>query len=157
MELNPDTEKSSAARSAINRLPPRQRSRVSNGSSLLNGVDGRRASARRFRDLIADLTREEFGDSENLSIAELGLLRQAAALTLQAERLQAAVVRGETVNADELVRLSSENRRVLAAMRRSKRASPPEPPKETFADLAARAQAKANIRRARELAEDGEE
>ncbi|MGO9701242.1 MAG: hypothetical protein ACLPX7_18480 [Xanthobacteraceae bacterium] len=128
---------SNIARPAVNRLSPRQRSQITNGSRLLDGVDGRRSSARRFRDLIADLARDEFGGSEGLSIAELGLLRQAAALTLQAEQLQAAVVRGETVNADELVRVSSESRRVLAAMRQSKRAVQRKPAVETLSEYLA--------------------
>lgn len=134
--------------------PPTARSAVSNGSRLLDGVDGRGAVARRFRDLIADLVREEFGGCEKLSIGELGLLRQAAALILQAEQLQAALVRGEAVDGDELVRVSSESRRVLAAIRRTNKRVPHEPPAESFADLAARAQARANLRRARELADD---
>jgi hypothetical protein len=84
------------------RLPSARNSRITNGTKLLDGIDGRSASARRFKDLIAGLARDEFGGAENLSIAELGLLRQAAALMLSAEQMQAAVVRGELANADEL-------------------------------------------------------
>lgn len=113
------------------------RSRVSNGTRLLDGIDGRSASARRFKDLIAGLARDEFGGAENLSIAELSLLRQAAALMLSAEQMQAAVVRGEAMHADELVRVSSESRRVLDAMRRSTRAVPREPQPETLKDYLA--------------------
>jgi hypothetical protein len=118
--------------------PPTVRSAVSNGSRLLNGVDGRSSGARRFRDLIADLARDEFGRVADLSIVEVGLLRQAAALTLRAEQMQADMVRGEIVDADELVRVSSESRRVLAAIRRTKRATThQEPPTETLREYLA--------------------
>jgi hypothetical protein len=90
---------------------------VTNGSKLLTGIDGRSATARRFRDLIADYAREHGGNAA-LSTAELGMVRQAAAITLRAEQLQAAIVRGEPVLADELIRLSSEARRILSSLRR---------------------------------------
>ncbi len=99
--------------------PSTTRAKVSNGSKLLAGVDGRSSAARRFRDLTADLAHEF---SVDLSTAELGLVRQAAALTLRAELLQAAIVRGEPVNADELIRLSSEARRILASLRKRPKA-----------------------------------
>jgi hypothetical protein len=96
---------------------PANRSKVTNRSKLLTGIDGRSATARRFRDLIADFAREH-GGSSALSTAELGMMRQAAAITLRAEQLQAAIVRGEPVLADELIRLSSEARRILSSVRR---------------------------------------
>jgi hypothetical protein len=96
------------------------RSKVSNRSNLLAGIDGRSATARRFRDLIADLSREYCGEGA-LSTAEFGLIRQAAAMTLQAELLQARIVRGEAVNADELIRLSSEARRIMTNLRKRTR------------------------------------
>lgn len=101
-----------AARSTTNR------SKISNGTRLLAGVDGRSATARRFRDLLADLGRDYLGGTNQLSTAEQGLLRNAALLTLRCEQLQAQVVLGQTVSADELIRLSSEARRALASLRR---------------------------------------
>jgi hypothetical protein len=90
-------------------------SKVSNRRKLLLGIDGRSATARRFRDIIMDLV-HECGGEENLSTAELGLIRQAAAMTLQAEVLQTRIVLGNPVSADELVRLSSEARRVINSL-----------------------------------------
>ena len=95
---------------------PRTRSMVTNRTRLIAGVDGRSATARRFRDLIADYTRECGG--KDLSPAEAWLVRQAAAMTLRAEQLQAAIVLGQPVLADELIRLSSEARRILSRLRR---------------------------------------
>jgi hypothetical protein len=97
-------------------------SKVSNRRKLLLGIDGRSATARRFRDIIMDLV-HECGGEESLSTAELGLIRQAAAMTLQAEVLQTRIVLGNPVSADELVRLSSEARRVMNSLNKRK----PEP------------------------------
>lgn len=119
--------------------PARARASVTNGTRLLAGVDGRSASARRFRDLVAELKAEYGGDRE-LTAAELGAIRQAAAMMLHAEQLQAAVVRGESVDSDTLIRLSGEARRLLASLR--KRA--PEPHVPLRDRLAAEAAARAN-------------
>jgi hypothetical protein len=89
---------------------------VTNRTRLIAGVDGRSATARRFRDLIADCVRE--CGNVALSAAEMGLIRQAAAIMLRAEQLQAAVVLDQPVLTDELVRLSSEARRILSSLRR---------------------------------------
>jgi hypothetical protein len=45
------------------------------------------------------------------------LIRQAAGLTLRTEQMQAAIVRGEAVDNDQLIRLSSTAKRVLEAIR----------------------------------------
>jgi hypothetical protein len=109
----------------ITALSPTTRSKITNGSRLLYGIDGRSAAARRYRDLISDLIREH-GGAKAMSTVDLGLIRQAAAITLQAELLQARIVRGEVVSADELIRLSSEARRILSSLR--KRVPPVRPP-----------------------------
>ncbi len=91
------------------------RSAVSNGTRLLAGVDGRSATARRFRDLHADLLRD-LGGAPALTTMQRGLVRQAAALQLQAEQLQAAVVRGDTVDSKDLIRVSGEASRILTGL-----------------------------------------
>lgn len=96
-------------------LLPTTRSAVSNGTRLLEGVDGRSSPARRFRDLIQSFARD-LGGFSRLTEAERALVRQAASLTLRAEQLQAAVVRGEPVDADTLIRLSGEARRLLSSI-----------------------------------------
>ena len=111
---------------------PRIRSAVSNGTRLLVGVDGRSALARRFRDLIAELTAEA-GGREGLSAAECSAIRQAAAMMLRAEQVQAAIVKGEFVDNDELIRLSGEARRVLAALRKRADAKPHIPLRDRLA------------------------
>jgi hypothetical protein len=61
------------------------RSRVTNGTELLPGLEGRSLLARRFRDLIAQHTMALGGES-NVSQAQLSLIRRAAALTVELER-----------------------------------------------------------------------
>lgn len=97
------------------------RSRVTNGTRLLEGIDGRTPGARRFRDLI-DSFASDLGGAQDLSEAERALVKQAASVTIRAEQLQAAIVRGEAVDPDELIRLSNTSRRLLASIRR--RAAP---------------------------------
>ena len=49
-----------------------------------------------------------------MSEAEKSLVRQAVALQLQAERMQEAIVRGEAVDSDQLIRLSGTSKRMLS-------------------------------------------
>lgn len=75
--------------------------------------DGRSAGARRFRAICEAFTSEIGG---TLTESESGLVRQAAALALRCEQLQAAIVRGETVDDDLLVRISGTAKRLLGAI-----------------------------------------
>jgi hypothetical protein len=109
------------SRTAVVTKPPTVRAAVSNGSHLLPGIDGRSASARRYRDLVTDLA-GDLGGETALTSAELALVRQAAATTMRAEQLQAAIVRGESVASDELVRLSNASARILVALRGKRQA-----------------------------------
>ena len=105
------------------------RSAVSNRSRMLEGVDGRTASARRYRYLCRAFE-EELGGS--LNEVELGLVKQAATLTLRAEQMQSAVVRGEMVDSDQLIRLSSTSKRILTSL--AEKSSKRKPPTPTLAD-----------------------
>jgi hypothetical protein len=71
------------------------------------------AAVRRFNDLIFQFSREM--DRELLA-GEKEMVRQAAAIMLRAEQLQAGLVMGEPINPDELIRLSSEARRALRTL-----------------------------------------
>jgi hypothetical protein len=97
--------------------PLTSRSRVTNGKRSMAGVDGRSSSARRFRDLVESFS-AELGGMDCLSEAEKALVRQAASLAMRAEQLQGAIVRGESVNPDELIRLTNTARRTLASIKR---------------------------------------
>jgi hypothetical protein len=69
--------------------------------------------ARRFRDLIKAYEAEIGGE---LTEVERGLVKQAAALTLRAEQMQAAIVRGEPIDNDQLIRISGTAKRILGAI-----------------------------------------
>jgi hypothetical protein len=101
------------ARKPIARSSTTNRSAVTNGSKLLVGIDGRSPTARRFRDLVAAFEAEIGG---NLTEVERGLVKQAAALTIRAEQLQADIVNGKPVDSDALIRVSSTAKRILGAI-----------------------------------------
>ena len=75
--------------------------------------DGRTISAKRFAAIIEAFSGEIGG---TLTEFESGLVRQAAALALRCEQLQAAIVRGEAVDDDLLVRISGTAKRLLGAI-----------------------------------------
>jgi hypothetical protein len=73
----------------------------------------RSASGRRYRYLVASYSNELGAE---LTEPEKALVRQIASVQLQIEKLQAQIVRGEDVSADETIRLTSEHRRLLSAL-----------------------------------------
>src|ERR1700733_523688 len=97
----------------IARSSTTNRSAVTNGSKLLVGIDGRSPTARRFRDLVQAYKAEIGGD---LSQTEMAMIKTAASLSLTAELMQADIVNGKPGNTDDLIRLSSEVRRILDAI-----------------------------------------
>src|SRR5262245_61262483 len=66
---------------------PTHRSRVTNGKTLLQGIDGRSMWVRRLRDLI-NLHLVDLGGADHASEAEKSIVRRAAALTVELERLE---------------------------------------------------------------------
>ncbi len=72
---------------------PGGRSRVTNGSKLLPLADGRSVTARRFRDLVDDIS-ADLGGVALLSEGQKQLIRRAAMLSAECERMEAEAVRG---------------------------------------------------------------
>ncbi len=95
-----------ATSSALRELPARTRSAVTNHKDLLPGLDGRSASARRFRDLVNAFV-ADMGGLECCSEIRLGLVRRLAATTVQAEMLEARMVNGEAIDISQLCTLAS--------------------------------------------------
>jgi hypothetical protein len=89
------------------------RSAVTNGKRTLIGVKGSSKYGRRYRDLIDAYSLELGGD---LTQFEMAMVKQAAALAIQSEVMQAAIINGEPVDPDNMVRISSEVRRILDAI-----------------------------------------
>jgi len=77
--------------------------------------DGRSSAARRFRGLVRAFAADLGGD-DALTAAERSLVRQAAIMTLKAEDIQNALLRGDEVETDSLVRLSNASARLLGAL-----------------------------------------
>ncbi len=111
--------------------PPMTRSRITNRSEKLRGIDGRSAEARRFRDLCEGFA-ADFGATPP-GEREMALIRQAAALTVQTETLQAKIMRGEEVDLEQLTRLANVTTRTLRELGIRKRRAQKPPP--TIRDL----------------------
>src|ERR1700730_7923067 len=73
--------------------PQRHKSTVSNGTRLftLQATNGRSATARRFKDLVMELT-DDLGGKENLSAAKKQLVRRAAGLACMSEAIEGDLV-----------------------------------------------------------------
>jgi hypothetical protein len=102
------------------------RSRVGNGSALLNRVDLRSVWYRRFKDLLDD----HFSDIPNASYAEGSILRRAAVLECELETMETTFATRGHAEADELdlyQRTASGLRRLLESVglqRRSRDVTP---------------------------------
>ncbi len=92
---------------------PSTRSRVTNGSSLFTGdVDGRTASAKRFRDILAEIV-SDLGGADHLSEGQRQLARRAAMMSVEAERQEAEAVAGGKLDPDSFGALADRLGRVF--------------------------------------------
>lgn len=82
------------------------RSRVTNGRELLPGIDGRSATARRYRDILAALATDQ-GGTDHLSEARAQLCRRFAAAAVLAEGMEARLAAGEIIDLAQHALLSS--------------------------------------------------
>ena len=82
------------------------RSKVTNGSNLLPGIDGRSPTARRYRDIVAALATDQ-GGADRLSEARVQLIRRFAAAAVLAEGMEARLVSGEAIDIAEHALLCS--------------------------------------------------
>jgi hypothetical protein len=101
------------------------RSRVTNGGELLPGIDGRSIWVRRCRDLI-ELHLADIGGEENASVAERSIIRRAAVMMVELERIEkrfAASERGPSqADLDLYVRAAGNLRRLLESIGIKRRA-----------------------------------
>jgi hypothetical protein len=94
-------KKSSADRTKVTRAKDPQRSRITNGSALLPGVDGRNAWVRRAKDLLA-LHISDLGGEDNVSEAERALVRRAVTLIVELERREMIFAQAGAADDDAL-------------------------------------------------------
>jgi hypothetical protein len=85
----------------VAKRPPTTRSKVTNGTRLLVGTDGRSAWARRFRDLYAAFISDAGGD-DAVSEGERAILRRAATLTTELERIESVFAANGQADAGDL-------------------------------------------------------
>jgi hypothetical protein len=95
-------------RPSVGARAPALRARVTNHKDLLPGLDGRSATARRFRDLVNAFV-ADMGGLDRCSEIRLGLVRRLAATTVQAEMLEARMVNGEAIDIATLCTLPPIN------------------------------------------------
>jgi hypothetical protein len=106
---------SSADRSDVASRAPTTRSRITNGKQMLAGIDGRSAEARRYRDLAMSFA-DDLGGAAVLTEAQRALVFQAAALSVQSEKLQAAMIRGEDVSDEQMTRVANSLSRLVGKL-----------------------------------------
>jgi hypothetical protein len=94
-------------------------SRITNGSEVLAGVDGRSAMVRRYRDILGQLVDDMGGDP---SEAQLQIGRRAAALSVWCEDKDAAAANGEPLDIATYTTASNALRRLLADLGLERRA-----------------------------------
>jgi hypothetical protein len=110
--------RSSTDRPATARPKDPQRSRVTNGSELVHGVDGRSVWVRRAKDIIHEVL-SDLGGLDNTSAAERSIVRRAATLTIALERLEAKFATAGEASAADLdayQRGANSLRRLLEAI-----------------------------------------
>jgi hypothetical protein len=94
------------------------RSRITNGSKLLLGIDGRSPWVRRCKDVLAAHL-SDLGGADNTSAAERSIIRRAAVLTTELERLEvkfASAGEASTEDLETYSRVSANLRRLLEAV-----------------------------------------
>lgn len=82
---------------------PTARSRITNGSATLPDADGRSRWVRRLRDLI-ELHTADLGGDDAVSEAERSIIRRAATLTVELERMELDFAKADGADAGALLR-----------------------------------------------------
>jgi hypothetical protein len=116
---------------------------MTNGSELLAGVDGRSIWARRLRDLI-DLHVSDLGGSDAISAAERSIVRRAATLTVELERMESRFALDGQASPEDLdlyQRTAGNLRRLLESLGMQRRAKDITPDLKSY--VAARGQSAA--------------
>jgi hypothetical protein len=125
-------ESSSADRALVAAPSLTNRSKVTNGTRLLEGMDKRSATGRRFRDLVQAYA-APLGGMLGLGAADAAVVREIAAKTIQSEQLAAALARGESVDTEQSVRVANVLGRLLSRLERRGKALRPNAPRSALA------------------------
>jgi hypothetical protein len=118
MESNTQTNANVVPIKARRRAPSRAkrpRSAVMSGRQLFVNGDAKSAWSRRFHDLILGHT-ADLGGADLLSEAQFSLIRRAAAIECELERLDARLSRDEPVDMDAYARVAGHLRRLFETL-----------------------------------------
>src|SRR5262245_64594322 len=105
----------SAGRHATDTRPKRIRSAVTNGRRLFVDGAGNSAWSRRYRDLVTGHI-ADMGGRDLLSEAQLSLVKRAAAIEIELERMEGALSAGALVDLDLFTRSASHLRRLFETL-----------------------------------------
>jgi hypothetical protein len=97
-----------------------------------------RTAVRRFNGLVLKFSRDLLGSRPALTTVEREMVRQTASMLIRAQQLQAAVIQGEPVDGDELIRTSSEARRLACMLGLKIEHAPSAKPSHPIGELRAR-------------------
>jgi MoxR-like ATPase len=118
---------------------PKKQHKTPPESMGVGAVDGRKGTAKRFKQIVSALNRES--RHEHIGHAEAAMIDVAAIALLRLEQIKARVLNGDDVNDEDLVRLTNAAVRAVAALGATKRKG--KPPSDTLADHIARIKSKA--------------
>jgi hypothetical protein len=107
--------KSQTSRNVSVARPAASRSAVSNGRRLFAEGDGRGPWARRFRDIV-ELHADDLGGLTFMSEAQMSLIRRAACIEVELEKLEGELANGGDVNLDVYGRSANSLRRILESL-----------------------------------------
>ena len=107
----PPFEKNYPTRPMIAPVSPTAMSRVGNGSDVLPGIDGRSATARRYREILSAITLDLGGQ---LTETQNAVARRAAALAIWCEEREAEMVNGNTLEIAEYTTAANALRRLMS-------------------------------------------
>ncbi len=109
-----------AARPAPKPIPPQNRTRVGNGSSLFTEkINQQSTPARRYREILAQILADIGGDPTEL---QMQIARRAVSLSLWAESIEARLVSGDEVDIATFATVANALRRLLGDLGIGRRA-----------------------------------
>jgi hypothetical protein len=118
---------SSADQAVVDRLPSKQRSRVSNGKTLFVEADQRGPWARRWKDVLAEIV-SDLGGADLLSEGQKQMARRCATISIACEKMEGQVAEGIEIDLDGYGQLTDRLGRCfmrLGLKRQARNITPP--------------------------------
>jgi hypothetical protein len=113
----------------VERCASKQRSRVTNGKALFVEADQRGPWARRWRDVLAEIT-NDLGGADLLSEGQKQLARRCATISIACERMEGEAALGNEIDLDAYGTLTDRLGRALQRLglkRHPRDITPPDP------------------------------